>query len=106
MLAISIAIVIGPTPPGTGVIARRLRRDFIERDIADEFVAALDRRVVDAIDPDIDDDRAFAHVFRFHELRLSDRRDDDIRRARDLRQDCACANARPSRSRSRLSPFA
>ena len=35
VFAISIAIVIGPTPPGTGVIAARFLRDFLKGDIAD-----------------------------------------------------------------------
>ena len=39
--AISIATVISPTPPGTGVIAACALGGFRKRDVADEFCLAL-----------------------------------------------------------------
>ena len=50
VLRSSIAIVIGPTPPGTGVIAPRPRRR-LEVDVADEAV-------VGPVDADVDHGRA------------------------------------------------
>ena len=57
-LAISIATVISPTPPGTGVIAACLLRRLPQGDVADEagLAFALFRRG-NAIDADVDDDR-------------------------------------------------
>ena len=51
VLRSSIAIVIGPTPPGTGVIAPARSHRRVEVDVADEAV-------VGAVDADVDHDRA------------------------------------------------
>ena len=64
VLDISIAIVIGPTPPGTGVIALAFC-DFVKCDVANESITALVRRVLHAINSDIDNDSAIAHVIGF-----------------------------------------
>ena len=53
VLRSSIAIVIGPTPPGTGVISRGALGGGVELDVADEAV-------VGAVDADVDHDRALA----------------------------------------------
>ena len=61
VLAISMAMVIGPTPPGTGVIAPARCGGLGIGDIADKTglaFAALGRR--DAVHADIDDDGALA----------------------------------------------
>ena len=54
----SMATVIGPTPPGTGVMLRGLGFDRVEVDIADGFFGSI--RQGHAIDADVDDDRAVA----------------------------------------------
>ena len=55
VLPSSIAIVIGPTPPGTGVIARGDLRDRVEVDVARELA------VGQPVDADVDHDRARLH---------------------------------------------
>ena len=52
MLTSSIAIVIGPTPPGTGVIQPATSRDAGEVDVAAQLA------VVVAVHADVDDDGA------------------------------------------------
>jgi len=44
-VGISIALVIGPTPPGTGVIALDFLI-FVKRDVADQSVTTIGRRVI------------------------------------------------------------
>ena len=53
VFASSIAIVIGPTPPGTGVIAPATSRTASKSDVADEAV-------VGAVGADVDHGRARA----------------------------------------------
>ena len=56
----SIAIVIGPTPPGTGVIADGLLRHRLVGHVADQAVALGLRGVLHPVDADVDHDRARA----------------------------------------------
>ena len=71
---------------GHGSDRGRFVGNFREGDVAHEPITALHGRIIDAIDTDIDDDRAFADMFGADEFRLADRRDEDIGRARDLGQ--------------------
>ena len=54
VLRMSMAMVMGPTPPGTGVMARRLRAHGREVHVAGQLAR------VEAVDADVDDDRALA----------------------------------------------
>ena len=67
----SIATVIGPTPPGTGVM-NEARRSAAAYSTSPTSVAA------DAIDADVDHDRAGLDPFAAHQLGAADRRDDDV----------------------------
>ena len=71
MLASSIATVIGPTPPGTGVMQRRARARR-ELDVADELA------VSDAVDADVDHDGAGLDPLAADQPGLADRRDHDV----------------------------
>ena len=51
---INIAIVIGPTPPGTGVIASAFFAHFVESDVAHQPITSLVARIFHAIDSDVD----------------------------------------------------
>ena len=86
------AMVIGPTPPGTGVIARGDALGFGESDIADEPRFAVGR--VDAIDADIDDHGAGLQPVAPHQLGTADRDDENIRAPRRSPADRGSANAR------------
>ena len=61
VLRSSIAIVICPTPPGTGVISDATSRALVEVDVADQPRAALLRRVGNAIHADVDHHGARLH---------------------------------------------
>jgi hypothetical protein len=75
---ISIAIVIGPTPPGTGVSAEATSLTASYIAVADEAITALARAVIHAVDADVDDDGAgLDHVGR-HEVGATDRSHEDI----------------------------
>lgn len=52
--------------------------DFVESDVADEFVAFFGAGGFDAVDADINDDSAFLDVLGFEELRAADGGDDDV----------------------------
>ena len=71
-------MVIGPTPPGTGVIAAATSAHRAVGDVADQAVALRLRGVVHPVDADVDDHRARPHHVRRHELGLADRRDEDV----------------------------
>ena len=71
MLLSSIAIVIGPTPPGTGVIAEATSFSGFEVDIADQAVLG-------AVDADVDHDRARLHHRRGDRMGRTDRGDEDV----------------------------
>ena len=75
MFFISAAIVIGPTPPGTGVIQPARSGRFVELHVADELA------VRQPIDADVDHDRARPDPGARHELGLPDRGDEDLRLA-------------------------
>ena len=79
VLCSSIAIVIGPTPPGTGVIAPATSRAGLEVDVADE-------PVVGAVDPDVDDRRAGLDPIARDQPRAADRGDQDVGAAADRRR--------------------
>ena len=73
MLTSSIARVIGPTPPGTGVIQPATWRD------AGEIHVAAELAFVVAVHTDVDDHGTrLDHVGGQH-VALADRRDDDVR---------------------------
>ena len=79
----SMAMVMGPTPPGTGVMAEQSGADFVERDVAGEAVAGFLAGVFDAVDADIDDDGTGFHPVRLDHFRAADRGDEDVRAAAD-----------------------
>ncbi len=68
VLASSVAIVIGPTPPGTGVIHRRASFAAAKSTSPHSLPSAR------AIDADVDDDRARLDPVALHELRACRRR--------------------------------
>ena len=72
MFFISIATVIGPTPPGTGVMNAALRRADFELHVADELA------VRQAVDADVDHDGAGLDPFAAHDAGLADRDDQDV----------------------------
>ena len=76
VFAMSIAIVIGPTPPGTGVIAPATGSTSSEVDVSAQSV-------VGAVDPDVDHGRPGLHVLGGDQLRHPDRGDQDIGPAAD-----------------------
>ena len=59
-------------------------RDFIERNIANQAIAAFGFRIVDPIDSDVDYCSAIANVLGFDESRLTHRGDHDIGRPRNF----------------------
>ena len=65
------ALVTGPTPPGTGVIAEATGARGLEVDVADELVA-------DDVDADVDDDRARAQHLPGDEARDAGGHDHDL----------------------------
>jgi hypothetical protein len=82
VFAISIAMVIGPTPPGTGVIALAFFDYFVKCDIAHQAITAFACCVFHAVDSYVDDDGAFAHVISLHKFRSPNRRDNNVCRAK------------------------
>ena len=92
VLRSSIAIVIGPTPRGTGVISARALGRRVEVDVADEAV-------VGAVDADVDHGRARLDPVALDHPRAADRGDEHVGAAADLRAGRACASGRRSRSR-------
>ena len=80
----SRALVSGPTPPGTGVIAEATSTRRREVDVADD-------PPVDDVDPDVDDDGAG----------LEHRPGDEPRAGRPRRRRCRRAGRAPARSRVR-----
>ena len=97
------AIVIGPTPPGTGVIAPARSRASSNATSPTSFVffASASAGDVDAVHPDVDDDRARLDPVAADELRLADGDDEDVGLAADARRGRSCASARSSPSRAR-----
>ena len=90
MLRRSAAIVIGPTPPGTGVRSPATSAD-VRRDVAHDLA-------VDAVDPDVDDGRARPdHLGRDHPG-AADRSDHDVGLA-DERAEVARAAVRERHGR-------
>ena len=87
-------MVIGPTPPGTGVIAPATARRFREGDVADDAGLALAARGRHAVDADVDHDGARLDPVAAHELRPADGGDEDVGAPADVRQVAACANGR------------
>ena len=79
VLAMSMAIVIGPTPPGTGVIAAHRSATASKSTSPTMRYPLAESRVLDAVDADIDDDRILANVIRAKEMRTADCGDDDVR---------------------------
>ena len=88
----SIAIVIGPTPPGTGV--RRPARSAASGATSPTRPSSV--RVM----PDVDHGRPSFTQSRAARGRHADRGDDARRRGRPRRRDRACASGRSSRSRA------
>ena len=74
-------MVIGPTPPGTGVIAPATATARVEVDVADE--PALPSGAVDAVDADVDHRRARLDPVALHHARPADRGDQDVGAAAD-----------------------
>ena len=64
----------------------RLFRNFVKSDVAHEPVAALACRVFDAINSHVDNDSAFADVIGFQKLCSANRRNNNVSRARNLRE--------------------
>ena len=71
---------------GNGSDRGRFFRYFGKGNITNEPVTTLHRRVIYAIDSDIDHDRAVPDMFRANKFRLADGGDEDVSRARDIRQ--------------------
>ena len=95
VLRSSIAIVIGPTPPGTGVIARARSARRLEVDVAHQ-------PLVGAVHADVDHGRPLAdHVAASRGAAARRRPRATSARPADLRRGRACASGTPSRSRSR-----
>ena len=80
-------MVIGPTPPGTGVIAPATSRGGCEVDVADQLA-------VDPVDADVDHGRARLQPVALDHFRPADRGDDDVGAADDARQDRGCGCGR------------
>ena len=68
----SIAIVIGPTPPGTGVMAAARAAAACELDVAAQFAVGA------AVDADVDHDRAGFDPLAPHQLGAADRGDQQV----------------------------
>ena len=90
---ISQTSVIGPTPPGTGVMASAFAATLVELDVAHEpNLAGLG--ILDGIDTHVDGDHAVAdHVAR-HETRDAGRHDQDVGLPRERGEIRSCANGR------------
>ena len=86
VLAISMAIVIGPTPPGTGVMAAHRSATASKSTSPTIRYPFGGIRFLDPVDADIDHDRAVADVIFAEESRASDRGDDDVGGACDPRK--------------------
>ena len=76
VLRIRQAMVIGPTPPGTGVIAPATSHGFVERDVADQLARAVG--LLDPLLPDVDHRRARLDPVAADQLGPADRGDDDV----------------------------
>ena len=90
-----MAMVIGPTPPGTGVIAAGDRGGFGIGDVADQprlALAALRRR--NAVHADVDHHGAGLDPDAAHQFRPADGGDDDIGARARSPAGRACANGR------------
>ena len=87
VLTSSIAIVIGPTPPGTGVIAARDLAAGLEVDVADE-------PVVGAVRADVDHRGARTDHLGADQARLAGRGDEHLGPAADLRRGRRCGYGR------------
>ena len=74
----SMALVMGPTPPGTGVMALGDFLHAVEVNVADQAV------VIETVDPDVDDGRSWLDVGCGDHARHSDRRHHDVSLASDL----------------------
>ena len=72
VLRMSMATVIGPTPPGTGVIAAATADDGIEVDVAGQLAG------VEAVDADVDHPRARLHHVAGHHARPAGRHAQDV----------------------------
>ena len=77
----SMAIVMGPTPPGTGVIASRLFPDGAVVHVADQPVSAPAFGRVYLVDANVHDDHALFHHVCLEVARLSYGGDYDVRLA-------------------------
>ena len=75
----SIAIVMGPTPPGTGVMNDVFGGDMLEIHIADQFPGH-------AVDPDIDHDRPLLHHVCRDKAGPADRGNQNVCLRADLRE--------------------
>ena len=87
MFRSSTAIVIGPTPPGTGVTAPATC-------IAPAKSTSPTRPVFGAVDADVDHGRAGLDPVALDHFRPADRRDDDVGALDHARQVLASSNAR------------
>ena len=76
-------MVIGPTPPGTGVIAPAIPLRLGKGDVADELRFPLG--ACDAVDADIDDDGALLDPGSAHEFGPADSGDQNIGAPQDRR---------------------
>ena len=85
-------MVIGPTPPGTGVIAPATSTRFVEGDVADQPALAVG--LLDPVDADVDDGRAGLDPVAADHLRPADGGDDDVGAADDVGQVAGSANGR------------
>ena len=72
-------MVMGPTPPGTGVMAAAFSISARKFHIADNFAFAIFAR--HAVNADIDHDGAFFDPIAFDEFRLANGGDQNIRAA-------------------------
>ena len=73
----------GADAAGDGGDGAAFGGDFVEGDVADEFVAFFGAGCFDAVDADIDDDGAFFDVLGFEEFGAADGGDDDVGLAGD-----------------------
>ena len=73
----------GADAAGDGGDGAAFGGDFVESDVADEFVAFFGAGGFDAVDADIDDDGAFFDVLGFEEFGAADGGDDDVGLAGD-----------------------
>ena len=92
-------MVIGPTPPGTGVIAPAM--PCASAKATSPTSLDLPSGAGDPVDADIDDDGARLDPVAAHDFRPAHRRDQNIGAAQDRREVAAFWNARPSPCSSR-----